>query len=183
MRGSAVRWIAIGVGAVLVIAAAAQQASQTRTGRLTYGQLEWNFAKNTIVVTGSPATLVVEGGGHKAELRAARMDINADARLEQIHGATAAGPVNLDLLTAPDETGRRRRITAACTQRATYSQAEDTVTMTGNVVADIITLPESEAEAAHLESEAVTVNLRTSTLTARPGSFEVTTEMDVPEGQ
>ncbi len=182
MNRSAVAWTVAGLVALLVVSATAQQVRQTRTGRLVFDVLEWNFANNTIVVTGSPATMVVEGR-HKAELRSPRLEIDADERLEEIHGATAAGPVHLDLLTATDDTGRRRRITASCTQRATYSKAEDTVTMTGGVVADIVTLPAGEAEAAHLESESITVNLRTSTLTARPGSFEVTTDVDIPEEQ
>ncbi len=170
------------LAALVALGVAAQQTRQTRTGKLVFDLLEWNFADNTIVVTGNPATMVIEGG-HKAQLRAPRMEIDADERLEEIHGAVASGPVSLELLTAPDVNGRRRRITASCTQRATYSKADDTVVMIGNVVADIITLPEGEAEAAHLESETITVNLRTSTLTARPGSFEVTTEVDLNEGQ
>jgi hypothetical protein len=38
--------------------------------------------------------------------------------------------------------------------------------MVGNVVADIVTLPETGEEAAHLESEQITVDLRASTLKA-----------------
>ncbi len=182
MKRTAVVYMVVGLIALVVAGVTAQQVRQTRTGRLVFNELQWDFAHNTIVVTGNPASMVVEGL-HKAQLRSPRMEIDADQRLEEIHGATAAGPVSLDLLTAPDVDGRRRRITASCTQRATYSKAEDTVVMSGNVVADIVTLPEGEAEAAHLESETIIVNLRTSTLTARPGTFEVTTEVDLPEEQ
>ncbi len=170
MKRTAVVYMVVGLIALVVAGVTAQQVRQTRTGRLVFNELQWDFAHNTIVVTGNPASMVVEGL-HKAQLRSPRMEIDADQRLEEIHGATAAGPVSLDLLTAPDVDGRRRR------------KAEDTVVMSGNVVADIVTLPEGEAEAAHLESETIIVNLGTSTLTARPGTFEVTTEVDLPEEQ
>lgn len=181
MRTTTLRWAIVGLCALLVIGVGAQQTRQTRTGTLRFGQLVWDFAKNTIVVTGSPATLEVEGA-HQAKLSSPRMEIDADQKLEEIDAATASGPVDLLLVTAPDSEGLRRRITAKCTDRAVYSRANDTVTMTGNVVADIVTLPEGQAEAAHLESESITVNLRTSTLTAQPGRFEVTTEMGNGEG-
>jgi lipopolysaccharide export system protein LptA len=158
----------------------AQQTRKTETGKVVFDELEWDFENNTIVITGSPALLSVEGM-HDAQLRAPRINVNADAQLTQIHGAVATGPVRLNMLTAPDTNGVRRRIEATCQQRATYSQGEATVTMVGTVVADIITLPQTEAEAAHLESEKITVDLRASTLTASPGSFEVTTEMDVED--
>lgn len=176
MKIARLRSLTIGLCALLVIGVAAQQTRQTRTGTLRFGQLVWDFAKNTIVVTGSPATLDIEGA-HEARLSSPRMEIDADQQLEEIDAATASGPVDLLLVTAPDSEGVRRRITAKCTERAVYSRQNDTVTMTGNVVADIVTLPEGQAEAAHLESESITVNLRTSTLTAQPGCFEVTTEI------
>lgn len=176
MKTRTLRWAIIGLCALLVVGVAAQQTRKTHTGTLHFGQLVWDFAKNTIVVTGNPATLDIEGA-HQAKLSSPRMEIDADQRLQEINTATASGPVDLLLVTAPDQEGMYRRIIAKCTDRAVYSRENDTVTMTGNVVADIVTLPEGQAEAAHLESESITVNLRTSTLTAQPGRFEVTTEI------
>lgn len=171
------------LAAVALSAATAQQQTRnTRTGKVVFGELVWDFENNSIVITGNPAQLLVEGM-HDAELCSPRISIDADAQLTEIHGAVANGPVQLNLLTAPDSNGVRRRVNARCTQKATYDQSKATVTMVGNVVADIVTLPETGEEAAHLESEQITVDLRASTLTASPGSFEVTTEMDVSEEQ
>ncbi len=173
--------IALLAATMLTVAPAQQQTRKTRTGKVTFNELVWDFENNTIVITGQPAQLCVEGL-HDAELRAPRINVDADEQLTRIHGAVATGPVRLNMLTAPDTNGVRRRINATCQQKATYDQGSATVTMVGDVVADIVTLPESEEEAAHLESQQITVDLRTSTLTASPGSFEVTSEMDV-EGE
>lgn len=173
--------VALALCGLLVGGALAQQTRRTHTGKLTFDELQYDFANNAITMTGDPATVLIEGR-HTAHLRAPRVAIDADETLEQILGATAQGPVKLELFTAPDVNGRRRRIEATCTERATYSQADSTVVMTGNVVGDVTTLPEGEAEAAHLEAEEVVVNLRTSVMKARPGSFTVTTEADVPAG-
>ncbi|MGC9318042.1 MAG: hypothetical protein ACP5KN_08405 [Armatimonadota bacterium] len=172
---------------LLVGVSVAQQVRQTRTGKLTFRELTWDFAKNTITMTGDPAIVTIEGR-HHAELRAPRVDIDADQRLQEVHGAVAHGAVRLNLLTAPDEEGRRRRVEATCTRQATYSQSDQQVVMTGNVKADIITLPEGEGEAAHLEDvEKVVVNLATSVLTAQSGEeqglFTVTTDVELEGGE
>ncbi len=165
----------LAVGALTV--AIAQQTRETRTGKVVFDQLVWDFENNSIVITGNPARLEVQGVT-QAELRSPRINVDADANLTEIRGAIATGPVTVNMLTAPDTNGVRRRINATAQDRATYNQGDATVTMVGNVVADIVSLPESSAEAAHLESEQITVDLRASTLTATPGSFEVTTEVE-----
>jgi hypothetical protein len=167
--------VVLAVGMLTV--APAQQTRQTQTGKVTFGELVWDFENNTIVITGSPARLEVRGVT-EAELCAPKINVDADANLSEIRGATATGPVQVNMLTAPDNNGKRRRINATAQERATYNQANATVTMVGNVVADIVTLPETGEEAAHLESQQITVDLRASTLTASPGSFEVTTEVE-----
>lgn len=167
---------------LLTVAVAQQQTRETQTGKLEYGELVWDFENNTFVITGSPALLSVRGM-HDAELRSPRINVNASAGLTEIHGAVASGPVRLNMLTAPDNNGVQRRIHATCRDRATYDQGAATVRMTGNVVAEIITLPETGEEAAHLQSEEITVDLRASTLTATSGSFEVITEIDAEEQQ
>ncbi|MEA3402603.1 MAG: hypothetical protein U9R79_15295 [Armatimonadota bacterium] len=180
------RQITLVAVALLVSATVAQQVRQTRTGKLTFRELTWDFAKNTITMTGDPAVVTIEGR-HHAELRAPRVDIDADQRLREVHGAVAHGAVRLNLLTAPDQDGRRRRVEATCTRQATYSQSEQQVVMTGDVKADIITLPEEEGEAAHLEDvDKVVVDLATSVLTAHSaedaeeqGTFTVTTDVDL----
>ncbi|NLO04953.1 MAG: hypothetical protein GX131_03885 [candidate division WS1 bacterium] len=175
--------LAVSLAVVLALGTVvAQQTRQTQTGKVVFDELVWDFENNTIVITGNPAQMDVQGM-HDAQLQAPRITVDADAQLREIRGATASGPVTLNLLTAPDTNGARRRINARCTQRAVYNQSDATVTMVGNVVADIVTLPDTGAEAAHLESEQITVDLRASTLTAKPGSFEVTTEMEINGGQ
>lgn len=177
--------IAIGILVVVLAVtvltvATAQQSRTTQTGRLEYGELVWDFENNTFVITGNPALLCVQGM-HDAELRSPKITVDASSGLTEINGAVATGPVRLEMLTAPDSGGVRRRINATCQQKATYDQGGATVKMVGNVVADIVTLPETGEEAAHLEAEQITVDLRASTLTASPGSFQVTTEMDVED--
>lgn len=167
---------------LLTVAPAQQQTRDTQSGRLEYGELVWDFENNTFVITGSPALLSVQGL-HDAELCSPRITVDASSGLTEIHGAVASGPVRLTMLTAPDSSGVRRRINATCDDRASYDQASATVKMIGSVVADITTLPESDEEAAHLESEQITVDLRASTLTASSGNFEVTTEIEEEEEQ
>ncbi len=170
------------LAASLLTVAPAQQQRDTQTGRLEYGELVWDFENNTFVITGNPALLSVQGL-HDAELCSPRITVDASSGLTEVHGAVAIGPVRLNMITAPDTSGVRRRINATCDDRASYDQASATVKMIGNVVADITTLPESDEEAAHLESEQITVDLRASTLSASSGSFEVTTEIEQEEQQ
>ncbi len=162
---------------VLTVATAQQQTRDTQTGRLEYGELVWDFENNTFVITGSPALVSVEGL-HDAEMCAPKITVDADAGLNEIKGAVASGPVRLNMLTAPDSQGKRRRIVATAQSKATYDQGAATVEMIGDVVADITTLPETGEEAAHLASERITVDLRASTLSASSGSFEVITEVE-----
>lgn len=169
----------LAVGALTV--AIAQQTRETQTGKVVFDQLVWDFENNTIVITGAPARLEVRGVT-EAELRAPRINVDADQNLTEICGAVATGPVTVNMLTAPDVNGKRRQINAVAQDKATYNQGDATVTMIGGVVADIVTLPETGEEAAHLESEQIIVDLRASTLTASPGSFKVTTEVE-GEGQ
>jgi len=173
----------LAVGALTV--AIAQQTRETQTGRLEFEELVWDFENNTFVITGTagkPAMLSVRGL-NDAELRSPKITVNADSGLNAVHGAVASGPVTVNMLTAPDTKGVRRRINATAQDSATYDQGSATVTMVGGVIADIVTLPETGDEAAHLESEQITVDLRASTLTASPGSFEVTTEVEGEEQQ
>lgn len=170
------------LAAGLLTVAPAQQTRETQTGRLEYGELVWDFENNTFVITGAPALLTVRGL-HEADLRSPRITVDAGSGLREIRGAVASGQVRLNMLTAPDTNGVRRRIEATCDDRATYDQSAATVTMVGNVVADITTLPETDEEAAHLESEQITVDLRASTLSASSGNFEVTTEVEQEEQQ
>lgn len=173
------------LAATLLSVAPAQQTRQTQTGRLDFEELVWDFENNTFVITGKPGdpALLSVRGLTDAELCSPRITVNGDSQLTEIHGAVASGPVTVNMLTAPDTEGKRRRINAVAQDRATYDQSSATVTMVGSVVADIVTLPETGEEAAHLESEQITVDLRASTLTASPGSFEVTTEVEEGEEQ
>jgi hypothetical protein len=176
-------WLGLAVAALaagMLTVAPAQQTHQTQTGRLEFGELVWDFEDNTFVITGNPALLQVRGL-HDAEMCSPRITVNADSELSEIKGAVASGPVRLDMLTAPDTEGKRRRINATAQQKATYDQSTAKVTMIGDVVADIVTLPETGEEAAHLEAQQITVDLRASTLTAAPGSFQVTTEMETED--
>lgn len=177
MRRILIGIVTAALAAGMLAVAPAQQTRRTQAGRLDFLELVWDFENNTFAITGDPALLRVEGL-HDAELCAPRITIDADQNLTRIRGAVAGGPVRLNMLTAPDTKGVRRRINATCRDRATYDQATATVKMIGNVVADIVTLPETGEEAAHLESDEITVDLNASTLTASSGSFEVTTETD-----
>lgn len=169
----------------VVVVALAQQTRQTRTGRLEWEELVWDFENNTFVITGKPGkpALLSVRGLTDAELWSPRINVDADAKLTEIRGAVASGPVQVNMLTAPDTNGVRRRIHATAQDKATYDQGSATVTMVGNVQVDIVTLPETGEEAAHIESEQITVDLRASTLKASAGSGQVTTEINGEEQQ
>jgi hypothetical protein len=89
---------------------------------VVFDELVWDFENNTIVITGSPAHDADVQGMHDAELCAPRITSTPTRSFTEIRGATASGPVQLNLLTAPDTNGARRRINARCTQRAVYNQ-------------------------------------------------------------
>ena len=104
-------------------------------------------------------------------------------KMNQILRAVASGPVHLDLLTAPDNNGLRRKIVATCGGRATYEGGTEVVTMTGGAEADVTTLPEGNVEAAHLEGDTITANLRASKLSIKQATISMTTEVETEEDE
>lgn len=166
----------VALGMMLLGAALAQQTKQTETGTVTAAEFEWDFANNDFMATGN-VVMNVEGR-HKAQIRASQVSLDMNDTMNRILRAVANGPVHLDLLTAPDNKGLRRKIIATCGGRATYEGGTDIVTMTGGAEADVTTLPEGNVEAAHLKGDTITVNLRDSKMSVKQATISVTTEVD-----
>ena len=161
---------------VLATVVAAQQVRRTETGTVTADLIEYDFAHNDFKATGNVRVSIA--GRHKAELTAPSLAMDLNDNLDRIIKLTATGPVTLNVLTAPDSEGLRRRIVASCSSRATYDAGSETIILTGNVKTDITTLPEGHAEAAHFTGQSVTVNLRNSTLSVKQAEVSVTTEVN-----
>ena len=175
MRKLKVTGIAL-LGMMLLGVAVAQQTRRTETGTVTAAEFEWDFANNDFMATGN-VVMNIEGR-HRAQMRAAQVSLDMNDTMNRILRAVANGPVHLDLLTAPDSKGLRRKIVATCGGRATYEGRTDIVTMTGGAEADVTTLPEGNAEAAHLKGDTITGNLRDSKLSVKQATISVTTEVD-----
>jgi len=174
--------VAVAVTVIMLLGAAvAQQVRQTETGTVSAAEFEWDFANNDFMATGN-VVMNIEGR-HTARLRAPAVSLDMNDTLNRILRAVATGPVHVDLLTAPDSKGLRRKIVATCGGRATYEGGTDIVTMTGGAEADVITLPEGNVEAAHLKGDSITVNLRDSKLSVKQAEVSVTTEIDTEKDE
>ncbi len=171
----------IALAAMLLAVAAAQQTRRTETGTVTAAEFEWDFANNKFLATGD--VVVNIAGRHQAQLRAPQVSLDMNDTMNRIVRAVASGPVRLELLTAPDANGLRRKIIATCGGRATYEAGSDTVTMSGGAQADVTTLPEGKVEAAHLKGDSITVNLRDSKMSVKQATISVTTEINEGQGE
>ncbi len=177
-RGRAYRTVVLTALVVGLVAAAAggQQTKRIETGRVTADLIEYDFGKHAFTATGNTHVTIV--GDHHAEVRAPALSMNVSEDMDQILVIEAQGPVNFEVVTAPDEDGTKRRIVASATRSATYRQAEQTVVLSGDACADVTTLPEGSADAAHFEGESIVVDLEGSTLSVRQATIEVTTEIE-----
>ena len=180
---TAVSRVMLLLGALALAAAIAggQQVRRTETGTVSADLIEYDFGANAFTATGNTRVTIL--GTHNAELRAPELTMDLSDQLNQILSVDATGPVYLEVLTAPDDEGLRRRIIARASAGAAYRQSTQTVVLSGQAVADVTTLPEGNVEAAHFEGQSIVVDLAKSTLTAREATIEVTTEVDVPEEQ
>ncbi len=167
--------------ATVITVAVAQQTKRTETGTVTAELIEYDFANNDLTATGNVSVNIE--GRHVAKLRSPMLSVDMNDKMNRILKLVAGGPVNFDVLTAPDVNGLRRKIVASCSSRATYDAGSEMVTMSGNAEADVSTLPEGNMEAAHFTGESITVNLRTSMLSVKQAEISVTTEVTVDEGE
>ncbi len=175
------RRVATAVMAVAVIAgalsvAAGQQVRRTETGTVTADLIEYDFGTNDFTATGNAHVTIL--GRHNAQIRAPKLTMDLSDQLDRILRLEAAGPVRFEVVTAPDDEGLRRQIEASATQSAVYVDETQTVTLTGDAVADVRTLPEGEVEAARFEGQSIVVNLAKSTLSVRQAKIEVTSEVE-----
>jgi lipopolysaccharide export system protein LptA len=159
----------------------AQQVRRTATADFGAKTMEWFWDKYTIEAVGD-CWLEIKAQ-HQARLTAPTMVVQHDEGFENVQKATAAGPVKVEMLTAPDDQGRRRKIVASCTRRATYDRADQTVVMEGDAKADVTTLPEGEVEAAHFTGEKMTADLKNNKLTVTDAHLQVTTEIKTEKGE
>lgn len=169
------------VAALVVTAALGQQTRRTETGKVTADLIEYDFGRHAFTATGN--THVTIRGAHQSEIRAPSLSMNLSENMDQILLIEAQGPVNFEVITAPDDEGTKRRIVASASRSAVYRQADETVVLSGDARADVTSLPEDGAEAAHFRGDSIAVNLETSTLSVRRATIEVTTEVEEGGGR
>ncbi len=169
--------------AVMLVAVAGgqQQTRRTETGKVTADLIEYDFGRHAFTATGN--TQVTIKGAHESEIRAPGLSMELSEDMDQILTIEAEGPVNFEVLTAPDENGTRRRVVARASNSAVYRQADETIALTGDARADVTTVPDRGVDAAHFAGESIVVNLRESTLSVRKATIEVTTEVEEGGGR
>ena len=179
-RGLALACITIAALAVCTVVIG-QQVKRTATAELRFGELEWNWDTNVIEMTGNCSVNVRDR--HTAKVEAPSMTVRINKQLDIVEHLVAPGPVKFEVLTAPNREGIRRKIVGSCTDKATYEEEKQVFQLQGNAVADVTTLPEGSVEAAHLSGQAITANLKTSSITVSRGEMNVTTEIDTEKGE
>jgi hypothetical protein len=108
-------------------------------------------------------------GPNAAEMTAPRMVFQLTSGGSQLKTLKAFGPVKLNVITAKNEEGQRRKITAECSEYASFNEPEQLVEMVGNGQADIMILPEGpDSHRVRFNAEHMRINLRTGELSATP---------------
>ncbi len=165
------KWLWIPIAFVCVLGLA-QSAKSTRTADVSADDMVWRYQKNEFDFTGNCSLQIHSNSS--ATMVAPKMTMNLTADGKQVKLLRATGPLETTIITAPDVNGVKRKIVAHCSKYATYGEADETIELVGDAVADLYTLPESpDAQSAHFTGDTIHVNLKAGEVSARKAKVHV----------
>ena len=169
-------WLII-AGLLLTTLAVCEQVKHMRNSTITAQTMEYDWDKNVVEFSGN--TKLVIGGGYDATMLAPSMNVRLSAKGDKVASLVAKGPVNFVVLTKPDASGMRRKITATAATEATYSEDTQLLKLIGDATADMLPMnAPSEVEAVHFTGDAIAANLKTSRLSVEKANLTVKSQMD-----
>ncbi len=157
----------VAAGAVL-----GQARKQTRTAEVTAPEMVYRWDTNEFVFRGNCVLQVHDA--NRATMRAPAMKVKLGPKGATIDSLRAEGPVNILVITAPDKEGVKRKITARCSDHASYTEKTQEIQLVGDAVADVVSLPEGpESMRAHFTGDALIVSLKKSEVRAENARLRV----------
>lgn len=169
-------WLII-LALLLTSLAIGQQVKRMRNATITAQSMEYDWDKNVVEFAGN--TKLVIGGGYDATMTAPSMNVRLNAKGDRVAALVAKGPVSFTVITKADSNGQRRKISAAATDEATYSEETQLLKLVGGATADMLPLnAPADVEAVHFTGETITANLKTSRLSVDKANLTVKSQME-----
>jgi lipopolysaccharide export system protein LptA len=167
--------------AVMLAAGALGLAAQVKTLAVTVDAdtMTWNWGTNLTEFVGNCEVVITSP--EQATLKAPKISLKltkSGGDRDIIDTLKTVGATHFTLVTQPDDSGVRRRMTGTASQGATYSEQTNKVVLTGGAKIDSVGLPEGpDSERVSFSAQALTVDLGQRTVTASKGQMKVNTSV------
>ena len=161
MKRTVILWAAtVGVGLLLALGAgtAQQKVLHGSVADIYATDVEVDLATGVATLTGNVRVQIK--GAYDATMTAPTIVAKQSQEKNQVISLDAQGPVNLDVLTKGAD-GKQFRVTARCSDSATFSEQTMVAVLKGNAHAEVTGLPRAEAvESARYDGDTLTVDFK-----------------------
>jgi lipopolysaccharide export system protein LptA len=154
----------------------AQVEKKTQSVDLTADLGTFNWATNIHEFSGHVHAVLT--GAYAATVDAPKMTFKLTPKGNQVDDLVAYGPVRFVIITQPNASGVQYKVVATATDRATYSESNQTLVLKGNADATITSLPESpDAQTAHFTGDEIDADLANSLMTVTQAHMQVSSPL------
>jgi lipopolysaccharide export system protein LptA len=174
--------LAAAAGLTWAVCVAQQHALRGNVADIFADEMEVDYANNTATLAGGVRVQIK--GSYDATMTAPRVTAVTSEDTNQLVALEASGPVTLDVTSTTSE-GKQLRVSARCSQVATFSEKTMIAVLKGNAHAEVTKLPRLEGvESAKYDGETLTVDLKAHTIKLGGGvhlNVEMAPEQPKPE--